>query len=79
MICRKQHALLRSQGKHKLANSGSQSHKNVVGMDGRKKLQAASCKLQAGCMSFNVWIKTKMQAMNDLHLKNRMNNFNSPD
>lgn len=59
MICRKQPALLRSHDKHKTANSGSQSHKNVVGMEGRRALQAARCKLQVGCINFNGWIKTK--------------------
>lgn len=59
MICRKQPALLRSRGKHKTANSRSQSHKNVVGMDGGRELQAVSCKLQVGYMDFNIQIKTK--------------------
>jgi hypothetical protein len=69
VIYRKQPALLQSRGKHKTANSRRQSHKNVVGMDGRRELQAVSCKLQAGYMVFNIQIKTKKADHNDLHCK----------
>ena len=60
MIYRKQPALLRSRGKHKTAKSCSQSHKNVVGMEGRRGLQAVSSKLQVGCRIINLLIKTKI-------------------